>query len=103
MPIAKAFRKQGGGSEESFTSQSNVEAAFGSLSRSIILDGVLLENIVITPAGVNVEHKLGRNYRGYIICKNNTYFNVQVYSEQNKNIFINLQAQSNCTLSLWVF
>jgi hypothetical protein len=99
----KSLRKQGGGTEETFRAQSNADSAFGDIGRSLILDGVLLENIAIGTANTQVEHKLGRAYRGYIICKNGTFCDIRSNSDANNKLFLNLQATVSCTVSLWVF
>lgn len=103
MARPQPFRKQAGGTQESFTSQSNVEAAFGGLAKSIILDGVYIENIPISTTETIVEHKLGRVYRGYIICKNNTFCEIKQLDKNDVSKFITLQATANTTVSLWIF
>lgn len=103
MSRPKPFRKQGGGSEESFRQQSNVETAFGNLSKSILLDGTLLENVSIGTVATNVDHKLGRTYRGYIICKNSTLCTIKDASSVDDSKFLTLQASVATTVSIWVF
>jgi hypothetical protein len=100
---AQPFRKQAGGSQESFTAQTNVETAFGNLSRSIILDGVYLESISVGTSDTLVEHKLNRAFRGYIICKNDSFSQVKQTSANDVTKFLTLQATSACTISLWIF
>lgn len=97
------LRKQGGGTEETFRAQSNVDNALKGILGSEISNGVLLENISITTAGVSIEHKLNREYRGYLICKNDTFNSIKATTDSNKKLFINLQATVDCTVSLWVF
>jgi len=99
----QSFRKQGGGTEEVFRAQSNSENAFGMLGRALIVDGTLLEGITIGTSSTSIEHKLGRDYRGYIICKNDTFCYVKANTDTNKKLFINLQASAQCVVSLWVF
>ena len=97
------LRKQGGGTEENFRAQTNVDVVVQNLKGSLILDGTLLENVSISTSGTAVDHKLGREYRGYIICGNDTFSNLKIVSSTNKKLFINLQASVNCTVTLWVF
>jgi hypothetical protein len=100
---AQPFRKQAGGTQESFTAQSNVEAAFGNLGRSIILDGVYIENITVGTTPTLVQHKLNRAFRGYIICKQDTFTDVKFVSGNDVTLFLTLQAVASCTVSLWIF
>lgn len=98
-----AFRKQGGGTEAEFRAQSNIESSIASVGNSIILDGTLLENVSLSTAGTSVDHKLGRAYRGYIVCKNDTFCDIKITSNNDSKLFIQLQSSANCTVSLWVF
>lgn len=100
---AQPFRKQAGGTQESFTAQSNVETAFGNLGRSIILDGVYLENIAVGTAETQIAHKLNRTYRGYIVCKNDSFCELKAVSTGNQALFVTLQSTVPCTVSLWIF
>jgi hypothetical protein len=101
---AQPFRKQAGGNQESFTAQTNVETAFGNLSRSILLDGVYLENILIGTSDTLVEHKLNRSFRGYILCKNDNFSQLKLVTTGNDvTKFLTLQATVPCTISLWIF
>lgn len=100
---AQPFRKQAGGNQESFTAQTNVETAFGNLARSIILDGVYLENIAVGTSDTLVEHKLNRAFRGYIVCKNDSFCDLRLVAGIDVTKFLTLQASSPCTLSLWIF
>ena len=103
MARPQPLRKQAGGSQESFTAQSNVEAAYGGLAKSIILDGVYLENVTVNTTETTIEHKLGRNFRDYIICKNNTFCEIKQLDKNDISKFITLQATAATTVSLWVF
>ena len=97
------LRKQGGLSDDGSRAQANVENVILNLRNALILDGVLLENISVATTSTAVPHKLNRAYRGYIVCKNNTYADIKVASEDSSQLFINLQASAACTISLWVF
>lgn len=104
MPVARAFRKQAGGSEETFRAQSNVENAVGALTRSVINDGVLVENIMLNTTAKLVEHKLGRASRGYIICKSNAAASIYTApTTESASLFENLAASAPVTVSIWFF
>lgn len=100
---AQPYRKQAGGTQENFTAQSNVEAAFGNLSKSLLLDGVYLENVTVGTTDTQVAHKLNRAYRGYIVCKNDSFCELKVVSTGNQALFVTLQSTVPCTVSLWIF
>lgn len=100
----RPLRKQGGGDEDSFRAQSNVENALLGLRSSLITDGTLIEDVAVGVAATLVSHKLNRPIRGYIIVKNNSFAAIaSVVGTFDKNLFINLIASSACTISLWIF
>jgi hypothetical protein len=103
MAKISPLRKQAGGSDESFRQQSNTEAAYGGLVKIAIIDGVLLENLSVSATGTLIEHKLNRNFRGYIICKNDTFCDIKASASPDDSKFISLQASASCVVSLWVF
>lgn len=101
---SRPFRKQGGGDEDNFRAQSNVENALNGLRSSLILDGTLIEDVAVGTTETLIAHKLQRPIRGYIIVKNNTLTAVAATSGTfNKNLFLGLIASSACTVSLWIF
>ena len=103
MAIAP-FRKQGGGTEDEFRKQTNTEVSLNGLRSAIIINGALIENVLVGTTETLISHKLGRPIRGYFICNNNTLCSVASTSGTfDKNLFIGLKASSSCTLSLWVF
>lgn len=98
------FRKQGGGTEDEFRKQSNVESALNGLKNAVILDGTLIENVSVSTTATLIAHKLNRPIRGYFICSNNTLCNIaSVNGTFDKTLFINLIASAPCTLNLWIF
>jgi len=100
---AQPFRKQAGGTQENFTAQSNVETAFGNLSKSILLDGVYIENVIIGPTDTLIAHKLNRAYRGWIICKIDVLTDIKQSNINDNTKFVTLQAGTPTTVSLWIF
>jgi hypothetical protein len=104
MPVARAFRKQAGGSEETFRAQSNVENAVGALTRSILMNGNLIEDVQLSTTPVLVEHKLGRASRGYIVCKSNAAASVYTApTTESASLFENLAASTTVVVSIWFF
>ncbi len=91
------------------TVQFNVEKMLAPLARTVILDGLLLENVTVRSTGINsIEHKLGRKVRGYILVSTSTptslydYLNNTTYDSQ-KDLYLLLSSTADCVVNLWVF
>lgn len=98
------FRKNaGGGDEENFRAQSNVESAFAAIGSPLISNGIYIENVAVTTSAISLAHKLGRAYRGYIVCKSSTASKVFNAPDTDATKFINLQSDIATTVSIWVF
>jgi hypothetical protein len=100
----RALRTQGGGTDESFRAQSNVESYLNPLGRAEILNGVLVEDVVLGATPVAINHRLGRKFRGFILVKSNA--NVSIYQPSESpfpELTANLAASSTCTVSIWFF
>jgi hypothetical protein len=52
--------------------QDNVREALQPFITNPLLDGVLLENLDLNSGENLIEHKLGRDYRGYVLCSTGT-------------------------------
>jgi hypothetical protein len=98
------YRKNAaGGTEENFRAQSNIESAFTALGSSIITNGSYLENITLGTTATSLAHKLGRPYRGYIVCKSSAAAKVYNAPDTDTGKFINLLSDVATTVSIWVF
>ena len=75
------------------------------VTKNPVLDGILLEDIVLGTSSTDVPHKLGRAARGYIPVKMNASANVydEESSNSNKENFLKLKASASVTVNLWVF
>ena len=87
------------------TTQSNSESLWNDIRNHPLLKGRLIENIEITTASLNVEHKLNRKPRGYIVVKKNANINIfdNALSDSLAKKFINLDASGSGTITIWVF
>lgn len=88
--------------------QSNIELSLLPIQKSVIIDGVLLPDIILTAAASNgtmINHLLGRNPNGYIIVKQNA--NSVVWQSDVQNLIpdkvLYLKCSADVTVSLWVF
>ena len=99
-----SFRKQAGGTDAEMRAQSNSETAFNAFRNIALLDGTYLENINVGTSETLVPHKLGRAFRGYFVCSNNTLCIVaNSNGASDKTLFIGLLASVACTINIWVF
>lgn len=104
--MAKAYKKVYTDDDTLNAVQNNVEQTFRALLLSEIVDGNLIEDVFL-PASTEtlVEHKLGRELRGYIVVKRNAGSNI--FDKQDVNIasdrFLILDTNVAVTVSLWVF
>ena len=89
--------------------QDNITKSIGEIIKQPILNGVLLENIVLKSGRNNlVPHKLNRKWVGYIVVfanKSMSPYCGQVDKSADRNVYLHLQHDnaSDVTCSLWVF
>lgn len=85
--------------------QDNTEEIFVQILSKRILDGVLLEGVVLTTSAILVPHPLKKPVTGYIVVRSNA--NSVVYDQETSNtlkeLFVKLLASATATVSLWVF
>jgi hypothetical protein len=84
--------------------QRNVQAAFAELIGIPILNGSLIENVILSTTATKISHKLGRPFTGFIVVKKNA--NVDIWMDSSavdNSLFIPLDASGTVTVSLWVF
>jgi hypothetical protein len=103
--MAKFFRKVLGGDVASTRMQSNVGQAVDTMLKSPLVEGRLIENVALTTAAINVEHKLGRKLQGYMVVQQNAGFIVfdAIVATTDTALYLPLKATGVCTVSLWVF
>lgn len=100
----RSLKTQGGGTDENFRAQSNIESFVSPLARTEILNGVLLENIVVTTVATEIQHKLGRKARGFILVKSNAAVTLHSPTDSSRSdLFEIVQSTGNATVSLWFF
>jgi hypothetical protein len=100
----KAFKKTGIADTSIAKFQENVDNAFQPILASPILDGNLLSGVQLSSTATLVEHKLGREARGYLVVGrlgNVNVWNSAVNPAPKK--FLVLLAASSVQVDLWVF
>ena len=100
----KAFRKVG--TEGALSKvQDNIDMALTPLLNAAITDGILLVNIPLASGLTQVEHRLGRPLKGWIITRQRA--NASVWDTQDTNSkaskTLALNASTAVTVDLWVF
>jgi hypothetical protein len=84
--------------------QDNV-TEFSKQFNKILLDGVFLNDVVLSTTTNQIAHGLGRKYQGFIITNLNA--GVMIWRDAtvdtNQEKFLPLKASAAVTVSLWVF
>lgn len=96
------FRKITTGNREVMRFQENVDEVFKQLRTATILDGVLVNNVTITTAGVMVSHTLDRQPLGWIVVDRTNANAVHRTAWNSKTLSLTATTGS-VTISLWVF
>lgn len=81
--------------------QDFTEASFRSLGLCPLLDGVLLEGLIIPGTPTAIAHGLGRIPRGYIVVFNDT--GIYPACSERTDKFLTLTGGFASTYSLWIF
>jgi len=96
FPMARVFN----------TAQDHVESVINPVLDSVIIDGVILEDIdLVSGSFTSVEHKLGRKPRGYLVIRKSAAQTVyeEVGDYDSRKLFLKLRASGTVTVNLWVF
>jgi hypothetical protein len=83
--------------------QKNIINPINDLFKIPFLDGVLLQDVTIKSGANTINHKLNRNYLGFIVTKQNADTNFWITDDSDKNLFLKLNASSDCLIDVWVF
>ena len=85
--------------------QDRLDSAFVTIFKSSIIDGILIENLHLSTSTLEIPHKLGRRFIGFLNA--NTNANDTIYrdasSTSNPSEFIALKASGSVTAKVWVF
>jgi hypothetical protein len=100
MKLFQIIRTQ---SDETNRIQDNIKSALDPVLRLPISDGVFIQDVSLISGQDNpVAHKLGRRVVLWFLGGQDTNANVWQVSTDQPEIYLNLRASSNCTVSLWV-
>lgn len=102
--MVKSYRKIGAQSDLSKV-QNNVEVALQPLIASPIINGNLLTKVELTIGTTEVDHKLGRDLRGWIVVGQSDL--ASIWDSQATNVrsarTLILNSDADTVISLWVF
>lgn len=83
--------------------QDNVKNALDPVLKLPISNGVFIEDVALVSGQDNpIAHKLGRKPVLWFLAGQDTNANVWEVSTDQPDIYLNLRASANCTVSLWV-
>lgn len=80
--------------------QQNVHRAIDE-SKTILSDGRLIKDVVLTTAGRDIDHKLGRTPVGFLVISRNA--NANVWLTAKSATVLSLDSSATVTVDLWVF
>lgn len=69
-----------------------------------MLDGLKISSVSLKAnTELQIPHKLGREYLGYLITSKNANANVWTSSTDNKDKYLNLTSSADVTVDIWVY
>jgi hypothetical protein len=83
--------------------QYNIAKAYDTLGEVPLNAGRLIENVALSSTAVSIEHKLGREFRGWIIVRTNANQTVWESTQLAPKTLLKLVASGSVTVSLFVF
>lgn len=85
--------------------QDNLSFAIDTINKVDLLDGILLESVVLTSGSNTVNHTLGRNLKGWypVRVRAQAYFWDTQDSNTTPQLTLILHTTANVTVDLWVF
>lgn len=83
--------------------QDATREAFLEIKRLPIVQGRLIENVLLSTGDNKVEHKLTRKARGYIIVKRDNGTSQIFDQSSSDDMYLVLNSSSPIAVSLWVF
>jgi hypothetical protein len=105
--MLKNFKKIGPGTQnDNKRVQENVQQVLEPIINKVILDGILHEKVqLIAGSTINLEHKLGRKLKGWIITRQRGASMIWDDQDFNTNTqkTLNLNCASDVCIDIWVF
>ena len=86
--------------------QDHIEEVITPVLNAVIIDGVIVEDVVLNSSTfTDIEHKLGRKPRGYIVIRKSAAQTVfeDAGDYGNRKLFLKLKSSGAVTVNLWIF
>lgn len=84
--------------------ETNVRNLYENLQSLPILQGRLIEGVTTNTSGFNINHGLGRAWRGFFVTHSSLSVNIWAPAAQaDETKYLTLDADQNTTVDLWVF
>lgn len=99
--MLKIFRKIQSADSTINRLQSQIEQSLNPVLKQAILDGVIINDIAITTAGVEIEHGLGRQPLGWALIDNQA--DARIWRTAWTDRLLTLDASGTSTISIYVF
>lgn len=96
------FRKLATSNADLSRVQQNVEDVFKQILTSPILDGVLIENVIVGTSATAISHTLERLPRGYIVVSADKAATIYRTTWTPTTVSL-VSSAATTTLSLWIF
>lgn len=100
--MIQKFRKINSADRDLMLVQDNISNTFNPITRIPLLDGQLLEGIVLTNTPTRIEHTLLRKPLGYIVVKLDKAATI-FGTESDSRLITLTSSTADTTCSLWVF
>jgi len=83
--------------------QENIGEYVAQFTSNPLLDGRVIENIVVSTTATEFAHGLGRELRGYFIVKSNTHVTIYNTTSITPKTSMKLVGSTTATISVYVF
>ena len=104
MSNLRGFKKVNSDNSELAKVQENIDVALKPVLDAAIISGILVKQVSLLSTQDNIiDHKLGREYRGYIVVDKNANANIWTASTKFKQSQLVLATSIDVVVSLWVF
>jgi hypothetical protein len=105
MSATRFFRKVISGDRITTQLQTNIEQAVAEVIRNPLIDGRIITGVSLTSTVTQLEHKLNRKIRGYLVLGNSAaalvYDNLS--TEPKPELYLPILSTVPTVVNLWVF
>lgn len=81
----------------------NIITTLNDIIDNPLINGILIENVTVNTTTTNIEHKLKRAYKGFVVVAMDANANIWVSQSSDKQTYLKLISSATAVVSLWVF